>query len=148
MFQKASNIGWLYLALVLVWVCACCLLLFVLREHSALTITALKSLGMYTSPFALTGSILLFLTFSKMKIHSKIINWIALSAFPIIGYHLFFGYQDTVRGLYARYDGLACLGVIALYGLLVSAGIVILDQVRILVWNYVITRHFEDGWRN
>lgn len=100
---------------------------------------------MYTSPVSLAGSVLLFMFFAKLKIQSRLVNWIALSAFPIIGYHLFFGYQGAVRGLYARYEGWTCLSAIAFYGLLVAFGIVVLDQVRIVAWSKIADRLFKVG---
>ncbi len=143
--DTASGIAWLYLGLVLVWIGAFCLILFVLRDHPAFAKTMTRSLGMYTSPVSLTGSVLLFMLFAKLKIQSRFVNWIALSAFPIIGYHLFFGYQDAVRGLYARYEGWTCLAAIACYGLIVSFGIIILDQVRILTWRKIVGAFFKLG---
>ena len=130
----------LYLFGVGIWTISFCGVLILFHNHAVIESNVLNSLLMYTSPIALVCSVLLFQAFNKMNFRSSVINWIARSSFPIIGYHLFFRYQGTVHDIYDRYNGLSCMGIIMLWGLLVSLGIIVIDQIRIFIWRRFASR--------
>ena len=132
-----------FIGLIGLWMFAYSSVLYCFRNHPRVSNYALNSLCMYTFPIALSCSVLLFLIFTRLKIQSRVINWIAMSAFPIIGYHLYSGFREQVGALYGQYDGLLSVGMIALHGLLVSAAILVIDQVRIVIWKKLITRVFH-----
>ena len=129
-----------FFGLIALWIFAYCSVLYCFRNHPGVCDYALNSLCMYTFPIALLCSVLLFLIFIRLKIQSRVVNWIALSAFPIIGYHLYSGFREEVGALYCQYDGLLCVGMIASHGLLVSVAIFAIDQVRIVIWKKLIAR--------
>lgn len=60
----------------------------------ALALTSLFPKGatimfLYSSPFVITASIFLFLSFTKITMHSRVINWIATSSFAAYLVHCF-----------------------------------------------------------
>lgn len=138
-FTLSALIG-SFFGLIVLWIVSYCGVSYCFRNHPSLSDYALNSLCMYTFPAALLCSILLFLIFMRLKIQSRAVNWIGLSAFPIIGYHLYSGFRGQVGALFCQYDGLLCVGMIALHGFLVSVSILAIDQARIVVWRKLIAR--------
>jgi len=134
----------LYLALVLLWSGVYCFVLLLFHNNVQIESRLLNSLIMYTSPIAFAGSLILFLTFKSITMKSRIINWLALSSFPIIGYHLYFKFQGMIHLIFDRFDGVICLGALFSWGLLVSFAIVVVDQVRILFWQKFLRKTFRD----
>ena len=99
----------------------------------------------YTNPFTVMASLFLLLGFAKLKIHSRLINWIAASCFAVFLLHensyasgLF---TEYVLEVYHRYDSVACIIMMFLALLLVFCLAIIVDQVRILCW-----RGIEGVW--
>lgn len=95
----------------------------------------------YASPVVITASTFLLLYFSKLSFSSKLVNWIASSCFAVYLFHcngFFFGryYRKMIEYIY--YDsGYAVLGIVV-YILLIYAIAVLLDKVRIFLWNLII----------
>lgn len=102
----------------------------------------------YIGPFGLTASSLLFLGFARIKFQSGLINHVARSAFPIIGYHMALGYS-IMRSYYNSHSGLNVLLMMIGFVFCVIGAIVTIDQVRIWMWNkiWTIVGDFNFGGR-
>ena len=90
------------------------------------------------NPLVIFASILLLLSFSKLKFQSRVINWLATSCFAVYLIHyspFVYPYlMSIMRSLYMQFDGFA-------YGLslLVTLSLgylccVLFDQIRIVAW--------------
>lgn len=114
----------------------CCLFILYLGSH----VSVEGRLFSYASPIIILSSIALLLFFSKLSFSSKAVNWIASSCFAVYLFHcngFFFGryYRDMIEYIY--YDsGYAVLGIVA-YIILIYAIAVLLDKVRIILWNMI-----------
>lgn len=90
----------------------------------------------YVSPFVILGAVGLFSFFNNLKIgHSKIINWVAASAFAVYLFHtdrfvLEPIFAEHIRLIYQTYSGVACLAVIGLYDVVIFVFAILLDQPR------------------
>lgn len=91
----------------------------------------------YASPFILLQAVCLFLTFSKMKMQSKVINMMAASCLSIFLIHMHpaikqIGYYSITEKLYdlPTFQHIAYL--VALF-IFVFAGSIIIDRLRIVV---------------
>ena len=96
----------------------------------------------YTSPLTLVASIFLFLYFSKLKLKSRFVNYVAASAFAVLlthGEQSFFHtcYTNKVVQWYDSCSTSQFLLYTTLWILTVFAVSILLDKVRILVWNAV-----------
>ena len=95
----------------------------------------------YLSPVVIIASVSLFLGFVNLKIRpNKTINWIAASSFAIFLFHsnpngMRYVFKNTIATIYSSTDGILCLFTIGLFLLAISAVAIILDQIRIAIWN-------------
>lgn len=95
----------------------------------------------YINPLVIAGSAFLFLCFANLKIkNSKIINWIAKSAFAVFLLHTqtyFFEkiFKVTSRDIFASYDGFNCLVIMTVFLLAIFICAIIIDQPRRWIWN-------------
>lgn len=95
-------------------------------------------LNHYNSPLAIIAALYFLLFFSKLKVQSNTINWLAVSAFAIYilhenrlispYFHQLFRELKTDLDLGAYYP--AMLGLLLLIGL----GCILVDKLRILAW--------------
>lgn len=96
----------------------------------------------YLSPFVLLGSLFLMLAFSRFRLQSRAINWMAASCFSIYLVHCspaFFPYfKEFFAGLYAQFSGMAYLLLALLCLLCLGLGCILADQVRIFVWKRLL----------
>lgn len=106
------------------------------------------SIYYYTNPFVIIGSISLLLTFYKMKLQNKIINWIAASSFAVFLFHgapamnqVFF--KANCIDIYNKYSGAMCLLSMFAFLTIVFACSILLDQLRIATWNKLSTIIFK-----
>ena len=139
-WYTAKGAAMAFFVLIGLRIAAHCAILYIAKDNSKLSDFLTRAIGMYTSPLVLAGSVLLFLTFKRLRFQSRLINWIALSAFPIIGYHLYHGYRNAVLQIYTQHSGITCVGAIALLGIVTALTIVVIDQIRIFLWRKVISR--------
>lgn len=96
----------------------------------------------YNSLFVIAASVSLVLLFSKLHFKSRVVNWLASSAFAIYLVHQAPGAFDLYANLFKEsYDTISgvwfipfVLGVTTLIGL----ASILLDKVRILVWELIL----------
>lgn len=98
---------------------------------------------LYTSPIVILQSYALFKTFSTFSFKSKFINKIGASALSIMLFHFCCGgiiFKRIVSQIYSEYASFSCL--IRIFAFLITISIValILDQIRILIWNNIENR--------
>ena len=96
----------------------------------------------YSAPLVIIGSLYLFLFFSKIQLsYNRTINWIGASSFSVFLLHYaqpifrdsFF--MPQIQYIYNNYYGLACIGIVFVFLLLIYMFAIALDQLRILSWN-------------
>ena len=96
------------------------------------------------NPLVIFASVLLLLSFNKLKIQSRVINWFATSCFAVYLIHyspFVYPYlMSFMRSIYVQYDGylygfMLILTLLAVY--LVST---LFDQIRIVTWNLIKVR--------
>ena len=97
----------------------------------------------YVNPLVIIGALSLVLAFDSMKIgYCKTINFIAKSSFAV--YLLHTGWQasdifiQSIRDIFARFDGILCVAMIFIFITAVFATAVILDQPRKWIWNGMV----------
>ena len=127
-------------ALILVF----CNLFLLYRGYS---VSAEGRLYSYASPIIIVSSVYLLLFFSKFTFSSKTVNWIASSCFAVYLFHcngFFFGkhYRHLITYLYYE-NNFALVGVVA-YIFLVYITAILLDKLRITLWNIII-RHGSEN---
>ena len=97
----------------------------------------------YSNPLVIVGALYMFLFFSKMDIpYCKVINLFGASSFAVYLLHgehtvrsLFF--TPLIQYLYSHYYGVTCIFVIFTCLCIVYFVSVIIDQLRILSWNWI-----------
>lgn len=96
----------------------------------------------YVSPFVILSSLLLLLGFTRMQLSSKFINWVASSCFAVYLLHVnpnVIGYFcKVVEDIVQRYSGFMVLLVLFMFLLMVFIVSILIDKVRIMLWNYFI----------
>lgn len=96
----------------------------------------------YDNPLNIAAAMLLFLSFEKIYIKLRIINWIAASSFAVFlfyGNNTFLGtYTQYVRSIFDQYSGVVYFLIIMGYMAAWFAVAVILDQIRILLWKSIV----------
>ena len=90
-------------------------------------------------PLVIILSVFMVIMFSKFKVQSKFINWVAASCFAVYLFHthitiLYDYFKPTVIKLYSDYEGITCLGTIGLFLLIMFSLAIILDQPRKYIW--------------
>ena len=95
----------------------------------------------YDSPFVVLASLSLLLFFSKLKIQSSVVNWVAKSCFavyllhtsnyifPDFKEHLRQYYENHIYWNYLLYSIFFCIAVFFIS--------ILLDKVRLLMWNLI-----------
>ena len=90
----------------------------------------------FSAPHALLGSVAFFLMFAKMDFRSRVVNWIAGSAFAV---YLFHGgmplYKDTTVAMFRSYSGFGYLGRVVIFIIGVFMVGILLDKVRMALWH-------------
>lgn len=91
----------------------------------------------YASPFVILQAICLFLFFSKLRINSKVINWLAASCLSIFLIHMHpaikkIGYYNFTESLYGL-PLLEHIGILTILIIVVFFGSILIDKVRIAI---------------
>ena len=88
------------------------------------------------NPIVILSSVAFLMSFEKMKVDSKIINYIAKSTLAVLLGHsaIFFLFTKQFKYLYDHYSGLAMVGYWILAILVVFVASVFVDQLRMLFW--------------
>lgn len=99
----------------------------------------------YCNPIIYFSSISLFIFFiTPPNIGtSKVINWLAKSAFAVLLLHMSFfsEYHAICRTIYEAFDGVACIMMTFIIICLVYLSITIIDQPRQLIYKYFISHY-------
>ena len=92
----------------------------------------------YTSPYCILYAMSLLLLFSRFRIQSKFINWVAASSFAVYllhaNPHIFSRYVEFFADLYRQTDSLAYWFYTLGYLILVYIAAILADQFRIVLW--------------
>lgn len=124
----------------------CFLIAVIAMVSTYLTGFQFQRLFTYTNPLVIIASLGLLLYFSKLHFTSKVVNWLAASAFAIYLFHansnIFLPYfVSNVKDIYNDYNGLNCLVLLMLYLLYVSFVSILIDKIRIFIWNLIVKRY-------
>ena len=101
----------------------------------------------YTSPTLIAASLFLLLFFSKIKLHSKVINWIAISSFAVYMVHMHPEvspyYKNSVYYLHNNFSPF--LFGIFTFLLLVTIFFlsIFIDKLRIKIWDFIEKKLFS-----
>lgn len=115
---------------------ALCLWITILKEYSFY-----YKFWSYNSPLIILASIALFLFFSKLNFKNKIINNLAVSCFAVYLLH-FIIWKEVVspfiQYIVYKYDTITCLIYILILLIAFYATAIIMDKIRIRIWNLLI----------
>lgn len=93
----------------------------------------------YLNPLVILSAVSLLLAFSKLKIKSKAINWVASSSLAVYLVHchpsIFPMYKEMGATLYQNNNGISYWWKILLFLCIVFLFSILLDKIRLLVWN-------------
>ena len=112
-----------------------------ISEFSSIYHSLVGHMYSYSSPLVIVECVFLFLFFSKLKLQSTIINFIAASCFSVLFVHgnpYIFPYQEKVLDAYANNTYLIALGKVLLICAEAFILAIILDQLRKLTWEGVV----------
>ena len=101
----------------------------------------------YVSPINILAAVLLFLAFSRIKVQSAAINWIGSSTLAVYLIHcnarLIGRYTGFIQVLSEQHPmGLFIVSVVG-FILLVFAGSILIDKLRLLLWRWVISPLYD-----
>lgn len=93
------------------------------------------------NPLAIIASILLVITFSKLKFQNSLVNWLAASCFAVYLIHYSpYVYPYVIhfmQNVHQQYDGLLYVMALLAALLAVFVGCTLFDQIRILTWSLI-----------
>lgn len=97
----------------------------------------------YISLPTIIGSVCLLIYFSKLSIHSKLVNWIAASAFAAYLVHtngyLLCTYSRIAKNIFSAFSSLQYLCVISVFVLFVFIGSILFDKIRLFLWTKIMS---------
>ena len=101
----------------------------------------------YSSPFVILSSLFFFLAFNRIKISSKVINYLACSSLSIYLIHLHplisRHFINLMKTMYEALGGCLYMIFVLMFALCFGIFCVLLDKARIFSWNYLCT-HIVD----
>lgn len=103
-----------------------------------------KELGatMYSSLFVVAASLSLFLLFDKVRFESRVVNWLASSAFAIYLVHqapgVFELYQELFRSAYNSLHGTLFIPFVLAATTVIGLASILLDKLRIVLWELIL----------
>ena len=99
----------------------------------------------YCSPFVIAASAALLLAFSRLKIQSKAINWIAASVFSVYLVHqhpmVFPYFKSFMDGAYGKMNIFAYFAFAMGVALVILAVCVLVDKLRIFTWKKITQKY-------
>lgn len=129
---------WVDLGIYLAIVAVLTIAMFVIKQHGGRG----GALYFYTCPLVIMAAMHLLLFFSKFSFRSRLVNWLAISAFAcyLTQSSSFIGqfYDQTILGWFNTLPRLQFMAYTALLVLAVFFGSILIDKVRLLLWNAVI----------
>ncbi len=94
------------------------------------------------NPMAIIACVLLLLSFKKIQIQNKVINWLAASCFSVYLIHynpyVYPYFMSVVRYVYGEYAGLAYCGALVIVLCAVYLICTLFDQFRVIAWHGVM----------
>ena len=94
------------------------------------------------NPLVILASVLLVITFSKFKFQSRIVNWLAKSAFAVYLIHfnpiVYPYFMYVTKYVYTHFDGYFYLIILIMTLLLIYVSCTIFDLIRIGSWNLLL----------
>lgn len=97
----------------------------------------------YINPIIIMSALFLLLFFTKLKIHNVWINKVAVSCFAVFllhqNIHIIPLYKKIILNLYDGFSGLLCLLIILVFLLALFIIAVLIDRVRILCWDIMVS---------
>lgn len=116
-------------------------------ENAVLLQYAQNRFSAYLSPIVIFASISLFLFVLGLKIRNRIVNWIAASVFSVYLIHcnpfVIDYYKKICNQLFQQNDTFQYLWQISVFIISVFILAVVVDQMRIWVWNNVVSRFIK-----
>lgn len=95
----------------------------------------------YDSPFVILAALSLLLLFSKIRIRSNIINWIAKSCFAVYllhtGNYIFPDFKAHLSQYYQNHSYWIYLPYSIVFSVFVFAIGILIDKIRIMSWNLI-----------
>ena len=96
----------------------------------------------YSDPIVVMSSVYLLLFFTKINIQSNVINFISASSFAVFLLHLnpnfyFKAFKEPIQWMDATYPPLQLLGILTVFLIAIFILSIILDQIRIVLWNAI-----------
>lgn len=94
----------------------------------------------YINPLVIIGALYFLLFFSKLSIkQNSLINWLAGSSFAVYLIHSQIDIRNVftlcIRTLYDSNQGVLCVITIFFFLIMVYIGSVLIDQIRLIIWN-------------
>ena len=117
---------------------------YFIPDKNNLFVHAMAFLYKYNSPFLILLSVLIFLCFLNIHLHSKWINYLAASSFSIYLIHehpLFreFAYVVPFKRIKEMgMDGFVLLGIVIVFAISLSLICMLVDKIRVLLFSYII----------
>ena len=93
------------------------------------------------NPLVILASILLLLSFNKMRFQCKMVNWLAASCFSVYLIHyspyIYPYFMSVLTDVYSQYDGIYYCVMLLLFLLATYLCCTLFDQLRVLMWRLV-----------
>lgn len=99
----------------------------------------------YSSLLIICAALFILLAFSKLSFNNRIINWIASSCFAVYLFHfiLFPQFMSTwIKYIAKEYNGFMMLLLILILLICFYITAVLIDKVRIFIWDSVLAKYF------
>lgn len=96
----------------------------------------------YTNPIVVVMALFYLLLFNKLHFNNRFVNWVAASSFAVFLFHLNHSITEPffvplIRHIYRHTSGILCILAIGITLVGVFSLAVVIDQLRILLWNQI-----------
>ena len=131
---------WIDLAVYLAIALLLTVVMFHIKKHGGLG----GKFYFYNCPLVIISAVHFMLFFSKFSFKSRVVNWLAISAFAIYlthsGTFLWTYYDDAIRRWFAAESRFVFISYVVAMMLVVFIGSILLDKVRLLLWRPIVKR--------